>query len=388
MEKPNDYAGLMSALSQISLLKKPELQGKAKLKRRRRKRVPKQVDSQNRKARVKFGPANRKVASANLLKSPAFTDAVRDVENKITLTKEVQRYIDMVTDPALQGQSRTGRYNPESAAGLIIDGDDTPAIPACLTGSFTIPSAVTTAGSCLIALHNYVQADQIVDLTYGVNAEDGTATMTTVYEHTAGQIATLYSVIGATTFRPCAAFLRVWNTSQGDLAGGKLRGAVSEHPLRSAAAVYNTNAVFTNYAHGQTFGGNEGITVRMRLDRKKFDWQTPIANCYGAVDLHGPMPRVQISGMPANSVWQCEYGYYMEAYYSQGTMPFAVHPRYRCTEFDEVTKFINESEYITAGHSFKDVMTKIWQGGLAAGRFIVRNKDTIMAIAKTTAKLF
>jgi hypothetical protein len=228
--------------------------------------------------------------------------------------------------------------------------------------------------------------DQSLSITYGADATDPTATMTTVGEFFCLQYNTIGSMItSAEKMRCISAGLRVRATSAPEVTSGVLEAFESSTNLRSAAATYNANAYFFNNPLGPTQLLTQGMVLRKTVNSQSRLFALPPTYCY-STSTTGKLPTIRVSGLNTATTFSVEWCCVYESIPSFASpIPRAyshVEP-----DLEQLIAYANSLPISSTADSFKSFFEGTWKGIKKAGAWLIRNRESIAQLAGLAAPI-
>jgi len=280
----------------------------------------------------------------------------------------------------------------------IPDGSSVGTVVLQETGSYTYaPGTTTSAFIQLVGLCvTNTTLDQSLQITCGANADDATASMTTLAtEQFCKQSGSLpYLVNSASNVRVVAAALRIAKNTDDTKQAAQFTGYVGDSFLRYGAASYNTNAsiLSSTRTSGTPMTAKEGIIVRRSCPTGFDSFHKPNLTIYSDAsggtwfNSHGKMPFIKATSLQDtnyNISWRVVY----EVQASPDMTPLEVLAPPMEAELKEIAYLINKMPFITQADSFKSFIKRVWKAGKKVVNFIKDNKDDLIDVAATVAKV-
>jgi hypothetical protein len=265
------------------------------------------------------------------------------------------------------------------------------------SGTYTFANGANT--SCWIQLVGHsvttTTSDQQLQITYGADAADPTATMTTVVEAYSNQYVLMGSLLSSyVKGRMIGCYVRVASVSD-DTATGRWYGYNAENILRSGAATYNPNNVI--YAgikrrDNEEYDVHKGITVRRSLPANCRDFVVANASIYAGkgadqrTTAYGGMPLIRGAGL-SNGSWIVTWGSVMEVEGAGDINPVACSRSEHEKELDQMIDEINDAPITTEANTFGSILKAVFSRIAKVGKWAFRNAGAIAKVGKTIIKL-
>lgn len=309
-----------------------------------------------------------------------------DDDQKISIGAAGARFADMVCDPL--GQSHNGRPTMERAP----DSDDYHTYLLRATGQATFAAATATSGYIHLAGHcvTGTTSDQSLQITYGADANDASATMTTVAEYFDNEYTLLGSLCSAThQARMLAAVINITPVKT-DSADGHFEGLVTPKQGRYAVASYFPNAEINSGKRtgSTTYDVRTGITVRRGVDPADMAFRVCPASIYDGSSVgnkFGQMPIVRFWGLSAGLVLNISWSYILEVV-PQSNCPLEVADSSFEKNWTSLCQAINRTDWASEGHSFKSFMQTVWTKLKQGATWAWDNRETLTAAGQMIAK--
>lgn len=281
----------------------------------------------------------------------------------VDFTTAGREFISAVTNPF-----GTGEKGNIPLIRPIPDGDSSRTILMKLTGTMQFSGATATSGFIqYVGLSGAAGTmDQSVQIVYGVDALDPTATNTAVteafdLEYTAAQA----QMVNANQYsRLVSVGLRV-APNHLETANGMLEGFESSVLARTAAATWVANSTLVNQPLGQTFTIDEGITVRRGCHNDYTKFYLPNAAIYtGAPATRNTWrecPLIRFSGLSATTTLYISWAAVYETIPVYNS-PIPAHLSPYEPELDGILHLINTLPFVSKGNSFASFMRGIGRG--------------------------
>lgn len=280
----------------------------------------------------------------------------------------------------------------------IPDGSSMPTCCIQETGTYSwSPGAITSAIIQLVGMPILNStADQSLQILTGADAGDITATMTTLTAEVFGsQKVAIQALVSSGCYtRVVSAALRIAKNTDDTKQTALYRGYVTPAFGRSGAATFQSNAILLAGARnsGTPLSAREGIIVRRSCPAGFDSFHPPnqaIYTDFGGghyFNSNGPMPMVVATGLQ-DTVYHINWRVVYEYQLTPDLTPLDLQQPSMEEELSHIAHLINQLPFITKADSFKSFMTRVWKAGKAAGKWAWDNKDTLVTVGSTLAKL-
>jgi hypothetical protein len=266
------------------------------------------------------------------------------------------QFAEILTDPF--GQAEGGWM---SVRGNLPDGLDG-VVKLTQYATMTLSGAVAT--SYIITTAISTTQGMEIDATYGAEASDDTATMTSITYTTTESKAIADSIIAnfSTDVRHISTGIRVTTQSSADSSAGSMLPYLTNRFTRTAAATYKQNQYLTNNQAGPAHSVIHGIVVRAPLRENTF---RPIrANVFDDIIFEDGrlMPLVVVTGLSATTVLRVECIMHYETRVSSDAMPIPMEIQPFEPEWRQLAYHCNREPMATTANSFKGFIKGLWKG--------------------------
>jgi len=327
-----------------------------------------------------------RLPSQNVLSNIMKRAMVEEKENP-NLTEYDASVVAMVCDPC--GQARSGL--PYMVRWPDADAEHTAVIYT--SGHTTFSGA--TATSAWIQNVGFRQTggtvDQELQITHGADAGDVSATMTTVVEVFSDQAQTPSTVLGnGSRFRWLSGGMIVNLSSAKEISSGFVEPCEARINLRTAAAVYSSNASINPRFVGPKRNLADGCTVRRSVNQDQLMFAFSAPNTYSATDNphdygYGKMPMLRLTQMNADTVVDIIWTNIYEIVPGAACfLPLDTSPS--STEISEIIRLCSVIPQSASGHSFRDFLETVWRGARKVGRVMWENKEVVAKLVKEMIK--
>lgn len=186
--------------------------------------------------------------------------------------------------------------------------------------------------------------------------------------------------------------LKVNALSSPEDTAGYMRAGLTDVPLRTAAAVWNTYALSEAEMDDNFYNLSEGVTVRhVPQDASEYNWTELSNGVVAQEDLTGGrfLPCVRFTGGKANTVVHIACVYHVECRSTRNDTPTAA-PSPVSMKWQMLQGIVADTSLqpiVTRGNSFKSFFTSVGRAiGKVAG-WVANNLTPIGAIAKNVSHL-
>jgi hypothetical protein len=286
-------------------------------------------------------------------------------------------WMSTVLNPFGSGESTHGPI-----AARPCDGNTTNTNVIKLTGSTTFSGATATSGfiQCVGYAVNGATADQDLQIVYGVDCTDPSATCTAVAEAFHSQYTTSQIIAsGNEKARMICSGLRVAKNDL-DTAAGELQAYDSDRLARTAAATWVANSLLLANPVGDPYAIKDGITVRKNVSKASMSFVTPPTAIYTASPAgyipFGTMPLIRFSGLSATTILSISWVSIIEVTTNLGS-PLVTQPDPYEPEWEHALVYMGRQPLVTSASTFKSFLQTVWKDVNVVGQWVWNHRQAL-----------
>lgn len=334
------------------------------------------------KRQYQYGTFRRRRGRKMRRVTPWFSKKGKRYSGLPSFSKSEREYIETVTNPF--GHTRYGIGLPK--AGKIPDESSQKSISLSFSCNYAIDIASTgprgVAKLCMLSKNSAAG----VELAWSAAGAAAPTAGTTVNLTQTSPINTLLR-----RWRIVGWGLKMYSTASDDNTSGTLQGGITQPPLRTAVATWNTYVTQTEQLEQEQLQQREGMTVRwMHLDNKDFEyvtWET-IANAWDQTDCRSPV--IFWDGAAAAGTLYVQVILHIEGDAAERTCPFAMQSSPTSLQWSLISVLVSNPEFapmVTKGNSFKSFFSHTFGLLPKIASWVVRHAPTALKIAAPIAAL-